>query len=202
MSLPITKPQALRACAWLKGCFGDEIRAAVFAPFTVDHLCAIACQETAYFWLPFIDRLTPAEVLARCVLDGSGDAAGTTRNAFPRNTAAFAKRFGPAFTQLLVDEGNRTRALRGLRPWAKIYKGYGLFQYDLQFVLEDEAFFRLRQWHDFRRTLDRCLLELRRTWARHSDLREAIRAYNGSGPAARQYAANVLQYAEWSRTVK
>jgi len=199
--LPISKKQAQKAVAWLKGCFGDEIKAAMPQPFNTDHFCAIVCQETAYFWLPFVDKLTPNEVLARCVLDGSGDVPNTTRNAFPKNTAAFISRLGKDFADMLVVEGNKTRAIRGLKPWGKIYKGYGLAQYDLQFVLEDEPFFRLKQWGDIRKVLDRCAMELRRTYARHGNIKEAIRAYNGSGPRARQYAENVMAYYEVSKSV-
>ena len=197
----MSKQAAVIACKWLKGCFGDEIRAAVFGPFTVDHICGIACQETAYFWLPLIGKkLTPAEVLARCVLDATGNTADTVgqRSAFPRNTAAFRAKYGDAFTNLLIDEGNKTRAIRGFKPWQQIYNGYGIFQYDLQFVIEDEAFFRLKQWYDFRKSLDRCLLELRRTFAAQGNVPEAIRAYNGSGVAARQYRDNVLYYTQVS----
>lgn len=200
MSLPITARQATKACGWLKSCFGEEIKAAVFQPFTVDHICGIACQETAYFWLPFIDKLTPAQIVARCVLDGSGDVTGAPRSAFPKNTEAFRAKYGKQFTDMLIAEGNETRKIRGLKPWEKIYKGYGIFQYDLQFVQDDEKFFRLRQWHDFRKSLDRCLLELRRTYARFGSISEAIRAYNGSGPSARVYRNNVLFYADVSKS--
>jgi hypothetical protein len=202
MSLPISKSQAIKACQWLKACWGDEIRAAVFSPFTVDHICAIACQETAYFWLPLIDKLTPAEILARCVLDASGDASGTSRSAFPRNTAAFTAKCGREFADALIAEANKTRALRGWGPKQWVYKGYGIFQYDLQFVLTDEQFFRLQMWHDFRKCLDRCLLELRRTYAKHGTIEEAIRAYNGAGSAAVEYRNNVLFYAKISAAVK
>ena len=201
MNLPITRDQAREACRWLKSCFGPELELGAPAPFTADHLCGIACQETAYFWLPFIDRLTPAEILARCVLDASGDTADSSRSAFPRNTAAFVAEYGWDFADILIGEGNRTRAIRGYRPWRKIYKGYGIFQYDLQFVIEDEVFFRTAQWHDLRCVLARVAKELRRTHARHQEVKEAIRAYNGAGPAARRYADNVMIYTGISRSV-
>lgn len=51
MSLPITKEQALKAVTWIKSNFKNDIAAAVLnTPFSVDHICGIACQETAYFW--------------------------------------------------------------------------------------------------------------------------------------------------------
>ena len=67
-------------------------RAVHRTPFSVNLLSGIACQETAVFWLNFIDDLSPDEVLARCVLDASGDFPGTMRMAFPRNTEAFVAR--------------------------------------------------------------------------------------------------------------
>jgi hypothetical protein len=196
MPLPITSKQAGAAADWLMGCFGDEIKAAAFGPFEPRHYCAIACQETAYFWLPRIGKHTPHEILSLCVLDGSGDVLGTVRNAFPKNTAAFRVRYGDKITEKLIAAGNRARAARGLKPWAKIYKGYGIFQYDLQFVVDDEIFFFQEQWGDIRKCIDRVNKELRAKYARHGDLRKAIKAYNGSGPRAEAYAANVLTYAK------
>ena len=193
---PITDRQATAAIQWLDSCFGEEVNKAVKSPFTASDLYGIVCQETAYFWLQFLGRLTPKDIVARCVLDGSGDVAGTSRRAFPSNTAEFKREYGPAFTEILVKEGNKTRLLRGLRPWSKIYKGYGIFQYDLQFVKTDEYFFKERQWYVFNACLLRCQGELDRTYARHGTVHEAIRAYNGVGPRARAYATNVTYYSK------
>jgi hypothetical protein len=85
-------------------------------PFSTDLICAIACQETAYFWLSFIKNLTVDGVLARCVLDASGDYPNTRRSAFPKNTQAFQARYGETFTQMLIEEANKTRQLRGFGP--------------------------------------------------------------------------------------
>lgn len=204
MSLPISRSQAIKACAWLKGCFGKEIREEIFEPFTIDHICAIACQETAYVWVNWINRYTPSEILAGCVFDATGDTPETIgdRSAFPKNTAAFIAKFGREFADMLVVEGNKSREMRGFKPWGKLYKGYGIFQYDLQFVIEDEEFFRLKKWHNIRECMNRCVKELRRTFSAQGDIPEAIRAYNGSGVKARQYRDNVLQFFEWSKTVE
>lgn len=193
---PINDKEATVAIRWLDDCFGEEVHAAVTPPFTASDLYGIVCQETAYFWLQFLHRLTPREVVARCVLDGSGDVAGTTRRAFPNNTAEFTRKYGREFTEILVKEGNKTRALRGLRPWGKIYKGYGIFQYDLQFVLADEAFFRHKLWYAFKECLSRCLLELTRCYARTGDVHDSFRAYNGAGARAETYATNVSYYSK------
>jgi lysozyme len=85
----------------------------------------------------------------------------------------------------------------GPKQW--VYKGYGIFQYDLQFVREhggrDEGYFRFRQWYDFAVCLDRVMGELNGIYARNGgDLWEAVRAYNGSGPHARAYRDNVRQF--------
>ena len=193
---PITDQQATLAVQWLDACFGEVVHRLVKDPFSASDLYGIVCQETAYFWLPFLGRLTPTNVVARCVLDGSGDVAGTTRRAFPSNTLEFRHQYGKRFTELLIKEGNKTRVLRGMRPWSKIYKGYGIFQYDLQFVQVDEDFFKEKQWYDFDICLLRCLSELERTYARHGDVHEAIRAYNGAGARAEAYAKNVEYYSQ------
>ena len=184
------------AIQWLDACFGDDVNKAVKSPFTASDLYGIICQETAYFWLQWLGRLTPKSIIARCVLDGSGDVAGTSRRAFPNNTLEFRREYGKMFTELLIKEGNKTRVLRGMRPWGKIYKGYGIFQYDLQFVQVDEDFFKEKQWHDFDLCLLRCLSELERTYARYGDVHEAIRAYNGAGHRAEMYADNVSYYSK------
>lgn len=195
MPLPITHGQARVAAQWLKNNFGPQLDEAVEnTPFTVNHLCAIACQETAYFWLPFIKKIGPQEVLARCVLDGSGDVTGAPRSAFPRNTAAFRQKYGSDFTNLLIEEGNKTRVLRGYKPWRYVYKGYGIFQYDLQFVVSDEKYFRQKQWYSIDECLKRVIHELDLTWKRHGNHWMAIKAYNGSGSRATQYANNVMEF--------
>ena len=131
--LPIPLNSARKATNWLMTHFGGSIRAAADENFTPALLCSIACQETAYFWLPLVTKagstIAPDDVIARCVLDASGDAPGAPRSAFPRNTAAFYSRYDRAFGDMLVREANLTRALRGMGPKEWVYKGYGIFQY-------------------------------------------------------------------------
>src|SRR4029077_16418679 len=111
--LPISDKQAVAAITYADGNWGVPVKDRVTLPFTNHHINGILCQETAYFWLTYIQRITPSQITARCVLDGSGDVAGTSRNAFPRNTEAFRAHFGDEFTELLIREGNKSRALRG-----------------------------------------------------------------------------------------
>ncbi len=210
--LPISEQQARKATRWLMTHFGEKLRSAgEGTPFGPEILCAIACQETAFSWIPMLAKLEkdpqfaddPSElvdmILGRCVLDASGDASNTSRSAFPKNTATFTDRFGTAFANMLIEEANLARALRGFQPQRWVYKGYGIFQYDLQFVLEDEDFFRERRWYDFDACLEKCMHELKEKRKRFpNDLWEAIRAYNGSGSAAVQYRENVKAFTTWT----
>ncbi len=198
--LPISEAQALKVARWMKANFGPALDAAVVdTPFRVDLLCAMVCQETAYFWVSFIDSLPPSTIVERCVLDATGDYPGTEgdRSAFPVNAAKFRAKYGDAFTAMLIEEANKTRALRNYSPKSWLYKGYGIFQYDLQFVQPDEAFFREKQWYSFDTCLAKAMGELKETYARTGDLWKAVRAYNGSGPRATVYANNVMQFAAW-----
>jgi hypothetical protein len=212
-SLPINETQCRRATRWLMRHFGTRIAgAAAGTPFSPALLCGIVCQETAYFWLPLLEKLEKtaewkdrpeelAEMLvARCVLDASGDYPGTSRSAFPRNTAAFRVKYGAAFTDRLIAEANATRALRGFGRKDWVYKGYGIFQYDLQFVTTDEGYFRDRQWYDFNVCLNRVMKELKEKFKIHKELWEAVRAYNGAGPDARRYRDNVKQFTPWAQS--
>jgi hypothetical protein len=196
---PLNRDQTRRAKQWLMRNFGDAINAATSGtPFDADLVCAIACKETANVWLRWIDTMTPDEVLARCVFDASGDAPNSSRSAFPQNTQAFRDRFGDELTQMLIEEANRARALRKLDPAQWVYKGYGIFQYDLQHIPDDEAFFRGKRWSNMSDCLDRLLRELReKLRAANGDLTEAVRRYNGSGPKAEEYKAHVLAMRDW-----
>jgi hypothetical protein len=201
MALPLSQDQVGQAAAWLMAHFGDAILAAIRGkPYDAALACAIAAKETAAYWVSRIGTLSPAEILGLQVGDASGDAPGTSRAAFPRNTAAFRARHGDEFTDMLIAEANKARALRGLGPKAWVYKGYGIFQYDLQHVETDEAFFRERQWYDMAPCLSRMTRVLDRTFIRANGIeRDAVRRYNGSGPAAEEYAAHVMTFVGWCR---
>ncbi|HRH61095.1 MAG TPA: hypothetical protein PL045_11025 [Chitinophagaceae bacterium] len=208
MSLPITQQQAMKAAHWLKTNFSASIEQALHENpllslngFTIDTICGIACQETAYFWLNFIDKKSPAEILGRCVLDASGDFPNTQRSAFPKNTAAFQKKYGDEFTNMLINEANLTRALRGFGPKNWVYKGYGLFQYDLQYVVSNESFFREKKWYSFDECIKNVMRELTTKWNIHKNMWKTIKGYNGSGENASRYANNVVQFTAYSATV-
>jgi peptidoglycan hydrolase-like protein with peptidoglycan-binding domain len=197
--LPLKREQALQAQRWMMEQFGPTIEEAVHGTaMTPDLVCAIACKETASVWLHWIERLPPPEVLARCVFDASGDMPGHPRNAFPRTTAQFRERYG-ALTDELIAEANLTRQLREIpsRPW--LYKGYGIFQYDLQHIEQgDEAFFRNRLWYRFDECLKRLMLVLKdKLELAHGDLEQAVGLYNGSGARADLYRRQVLAIRDW-----
>jgi hypothetical protein len=196
---PLNATQVKRARDWLAANFGAAVDATALRNGVDSNLIyAIACQETASVWLAWIGRLPPDQVLARCVFDASGDAPGSDRKAFPANTQEFRGRFGDTLTTQLIGEANATRQLRGYSPKQWVYKGYGLFQYDLQNIQSDADFFASRKWGDIQSCLDRFTRVLSDKVARaKGDLTAAVRAYNGVGPDADRYAAAVMQMREW-----
>lgn len=194
-NLPITENQAIDVTKYMAQHYGARIEAATAGtPFPAPLLSAIACQETAYRWVHRRNDFSPAEILALCVFDASGDVLGT-RRPFPRNTPEFRARFGDTLTEMLIAEGNamRRRLMNwSPRPW--VYCGYGIFQYDLQAIDEDPAYFKERQWYDFDICLGRVMRELKAKFAETGELWEAVRAYNGGGAAALRYKRNVQHF--------
>lgn len=196
--LPISLANAKKVAQWLKGNYGPKIEAICKGtPFPPHIVCAIASQETAIYWIKVTDRMTPDEILARSVYDASGDTANDPRSVFPKNTGAFRAKYGDEFTDMLIKEANETRrVMRGFGPKDWVYKGYGIFQYDLQAVTEDEAFFREKRWYDIDECLKRVIKELESKYAHCKDLWLSVKAYNGSGPRATQYMHNVQRFAD------
>ena len=179
---------------WIMQNFGPQLDKAVRGtPFSSALLCAIACREAGIYWLPLTANRSAAEVLRLCVYDASGDVAGALRSAPPRNTADFRARFGEQFTNELITAANHARIARGLEPSNIVYKGYGIFQYDLQYVFSDEVFFRKELWHEFDECVARAVRELVSKFKAYGDIRETVRAYNGSGAKAERYANDVMR---------
>jgi len=201
MAIPLTEAQTRKATRWLATNFGESMRRAVVGtPFGIDLLCGIACKETASMWLGFLDRgLAPAEILGRAIGDASGDFPNTSRSAFPKDTATFRGEFGDQFADMLIAEANASRALRNMGPRQWVYKGYGIFQYDLQHVHDDTPFFSDKQWYALEECLARVVGELRRKFARKRELWAAVKAYNGSGPRADAYREDVKVLTAWAK---
>jgi hypothetical protein len=153
--------------SWFKREFGAKINAAVKGtPLTLDHLTAIALQETGYIWARLQRKnLSTARILELCVgdtIDG--------RSAFPKDKAAL----------LAVTDGDKMFAIarQGLVAVAehfadtklgevaknpdKFCHGFGIFQYDIQFFLDNPKYFLERQYANFDIALARCVEELKR----------------------------------------
>ena len=201
--LPLNKSTTIKCANWLEINFSTQIQKAIKdTPFTENLIYAIALQETAYKWHLWIDDYIPSIILERCVFDASGDMAETSRSAFPQNLASFRAKYDEEFISMLIEEGNLQRAMpqvgnsNGWKPsFTLLYKGYGIFQYDLQAVVTDESFFREKKWYSFEDCLDRCLKELHSKYK--GNLHDTIKHYNGSGAAAENYAKNVEQFIDW-----
>lgn len=159
------------AALWFKTNFQKKLETALAGtPFTVDLLTAIALQETGYLWRRMIERgkLSIAEILEACVGDTIGSSGG--RKAFPTNKAEL----------LGATNGNNMfkiarEALEKVAPYDKAYdaalknpekfcRGYGIFQYDLQFFTEspaDPAYFLHKRWADFDTCVAKAIGELK-----------------------------------------
>jgi len=195
--LPISLDTAKKVNQFLLGNYEQAfIDATHGTPFDKHTLVAIACQETAYVWSNWIGKHDSATILQRCVFDATGDTKDTQgqRSAFPKNAANFLTKFTQDDLNILIEEANKTRVLRGFSPASMLYKGYGLFQYDLQFILSDKDFFLHKQWYSIDECIKRAMKELNGKYAVSKDVRTSIRMYNGSGKAAENYANNVMTY--------
>ena len=202
-TLPVSIVTAGKGIRWLKDNFLSNIEKAVAGtPFGVEHICGIFCQETLYKVSLWIGKYDTATILARCIMDASGDVPGTTRSAFPKNKEAFMAKYGPDLTAMLINEGNKQRAMPqqdapgGYKEAHFLYKGYGLFQNDLQNIVTNEKFFTEKQWYNFDYCLASVMEELKGKFAITGDVAKSIKAYNGSGQKAEIYRDNVIHFSQ------
>jgi hypothetical protein len=196
-SLPISEAQAKEAAYWLKHNFEDQIREQIRGTFlNVPLICAIICKETAYKWIHWIDTYDANTILARCVFDASGEPEfkGSPRSAFPKNRIVFAQKYGSELLKTLVEESNKTRRMQGWHDAPYLYKGYGIFQYDLQNIVTDESFFRNKLWYNMSDCLNRLVMEMNEKARIKSNIYGIIKAYNGAGSKAEMYANDVIHY--------
>lgn len=198
---------------WVALNFGAQIRTALLAtrswalqdPIPETLVIAIALKETGPLFIRHGSKIPAQELLGLLIGDATGDYPGTEakRSAFPKNAAAFRTKYDTetdtSFSDMLVEEANKSR--KRLNNWPGrtwIYKGYGLFQYDLQNVTTDEKFFRDKLWYNFDDCMGRMLSIFAGKYAAaEGDLKGATRRYNGSGARAELYADKVFKYKEW-----
>lgn len=148
---------------WFKENFHTEIEAAIAGtPFTLDLLVAVACQETGHIWSVLRKKpLTVDQILVLCV----GDTLDTpNRSAFPKHKAALlAKPDGDRMfaiaREALLAMAQHIPGFPVSNP-NKFCHGYGLFQFDLQFFLEDPQYFLEKRYEKFSETLGKCISEL------------------------------------------
>ena len=156
---------------WFKQQFGQQIQNAIAgSPFGLDMIVAVACQETGEIWSILRHSGLPvASIVKLCVgdtIDYKGPGKG--RQAFPRNRdALLAQPQGGAMFAIaraaLEDMAAYVPGYQGaVANPNKFCHGYGVFQRDLQFFLEDPSYFLDRRYEDFGQSLDHCLRELRR----------------------------------------
>jgi hypothetical protein len=168
------------AIAWFKQEFRPRIEPVLRGtPLTLDLLTAIACQETGYLWNRLRKQMPVARVLQLCVGDTLDASAG--RRAFPQTKAELlSKPNGQAMfdlaRQALVEMAEYIPDYRkaAANP-NKFCHGFGIFQYDLQFFLQEPDYFLQRRYADFDAALDKAVGELkaklrRLGWADRSSL--------------------------------
>lgn len=152
------------AIEWFQTTFDKELRAAVQGtPFNIDLLSAIAYQETGYIWHRLLKKgMKPKEILRLCV----GDTIDKGRKAFPRDKAhllehekgaamfAVARRCLVDIAAILPD----FQAAAANKD--KFFRGFGIFQYDLQFFDKDQDYFLNERWSEASECFPRVIKEL------------------------------------------
>ncbi len=151
---------------WFKDTFGATIRNKLQnTPFDVDLLTAIAYQETGYLWGRMINKTTLEDLLLCCTgdtIDNPG------RKAFPKNREELlsfsnGEQMFPIARQALKDVGRWDSIFKKLydnNP-NKFCRGYGIFQYDLQFFKVNPNYFLNREWANFGSCIDLAIAELK-----------------------------------------
>jgi hypothetical protein len=152
---------------WFKESFQPQIEAALIGtPLSVDLLAALACQETGEIW-PILRKkgLAIEQILALCVGDTLDDDAG--RRAFPKNKSDLLgvtngeAMFGIAQQALREMSQHIGAYAAAARKSHKFCRGYGMFQYDLQFFKVDPDYFLQQRYATFDGTLQKCVFELK-----------------------------------------
>ncbi|AVH68504.1 SH3 domain-containing protein [Nostoc sp. 'Peltigera membranacea cyanobiont' N6] len=150
--------------SWFKQQFQQDIQAAIGnTPFSIELIIAIALQETGYLWRNIYKRETVAKTLELCVGD---TISAPNRTAFPKDKSELlSKPKGDEMFQIARE------ALESIAPYnndfnkaakkpEKFCHGFGIFQYDIQFFLENPNFFLEKRWYEFDECLKICVEEL------------------------------------------
>jgi peptidoglycan hydrolase-like protein with peptidoglycan-binding domain len=154
------------AIEWFQTSFAKELEKTLAGtPFSQDIVAAIAYQETGYIWRPLVERkLSKGDVLRFCVGDTLDADRG--RRAFPATKAkCLAHPQGAALfavaRKALVEMAKAVPAYgKVARNPNKFCHGFGIFQYDIQFFLNDPDFFLNELWCDAAECFKRLLVEL------------------------------------------
>ncbi len=149
---------------WFKEEFGSEIIAAVAdTPFDLDMLTALACQETGYIWASLRRKgMARSDILRLCV----GDTLDRPKT-FPKTRADLesVERGKEMFAHARAALEALAKYIKGYEGAAgnpdKFCKGFGIFQYDLQFFSSETASYFLGGYADFGISLQNCLHELK-----------------------------------------
>jgi len=153
-----------REIEWFIKEFGKRVEQGIEGtPFTVPMFAGIAYQETGYLWSRIRKNTDDEEgFLNACVGDIIG---GPRRKAFPRKSKDLIQREnGSAMFEIARD----ALAVLGeiapeyspyVRHKERFCRGYGLFQYDLQFFKVDPEYFLKRGWSTFDGTFGKAVSE-------------------------------------------
>jgi hypothetical protein len=156
---------------WFKEQFGATIQTAIAGtPLSLDMIVAIACQETGFIWSILRKKSLPlARVVALCVGDTIDfKPPNKGRKAFPKNRAELQSKpggkemFDIARAALVDMDAFIPGYKSAVANPNKFCHGYGVFQRDLQFYLNDPDYFLNKDYENFDRTLEHCLKELHR----------------------------------------
>ncbi len=150
---------------WFKTTYGARLLPYIKdTPFTLDMMTALACQETGEVW-PFLRKvkaLSPDDILALCV----GDTLDRD-STFPKDkdhllSVPKGQEMLDIARQALVDMAVYVKSYQGAaKNKKKFCKGFGLFQYDLQFFkTKEKDFFLNKLWATLDGTTTHALGEL------------------------------------------
>jgi len=157
---------------WFNAQFAHRVKITVGGtPFRPELVMSIAVKEVGYLVARMrVAGLTLDQILIRCV----GDTIERSAHRFPADRGDLEDEpHGGQMFQIARE------ALAGVAEFSSSYRsaydgnensfcrGFGIFQYDLQFYRDDPQFFLQRQWGDFDACLARFIQELYDSMARN-----------------------------------